>query len=197
GALRGHDTLIVLSRERGAIDSVSGSSQTARSTMTSRAQAKRGSSTTNGGPAADRAPGGARRRASRSAACLGSDSRRNALAVTVRRRLAGGAGAVSVDREISDRRRGPAQRALWIVTQPDLAEAHAERVVGEEAADQRFADAEQELDGLSRLNRSNHSWEHAQDAGLASGGDEPGRGRRRIEAAIAGARVGREDRRHA
>src|SRR5438309_280230 len=107
------------------------------------------------------------------------------------------AGAVSVDREISDRRRGPAQRALGIATQPDLAEAHAERVVGEEAADQRFADPEQELDGLSRLNRSNHSWEHAQDAGLASGGDEPGRGRRRIEAAIAGALVGREDRRHA
>ena len=50
-----------------------------------------------------------------------------------------------------------------------LAEAHAERVVGQQPPDQRLADAEQQLDGLRRLHHPDDAWEHAQDAGLASG----------------------------
>src|SRR5204862_7906953 len=116
--------------------------------------------------------------------------------VPVRRCLAGPARAVPMDRQILDRWGTPAERALGIPPKPDLAEAHAERVVGEEAADQRLTDAEQQLDGLGRLHRSNHSWEHAQDAGLASGRDEPGRRRRGVEAAVTGALARREHRRH-
>src|SRR5262249_57036419 len=105
-------------------------------------------------------------------------------AVAVRRDVARPARAVSMDREILDGGRRPAQRALGIAAQPDLAEAHAERVVGEEPADQRLTDTQHQLDGLRRLNRSDHSWEHAQDTGLASGGDEPRRRWRRVETAI-------------
>src|SRR6266849_10197465 len=123
--------------------------------------------------------------ASRSAAGLGGDASGRRLPVTVRRSLTGGACAVSVDREILDRRRGPAEGALGIAPQPDLAEAHAERVVGQKPPDQRLADAEQQLYGLRRLNRSDHSWEHAQDTGLASGGDEARRRWCRVEAAVA------------
>jgi hypothetical protein len=77
-----------------------------------------------------------------SAAGLGSDSGGRALAVTVRRDGAGSTGAVSVDREVRDRGRGPAERALGIATQPDFAEAHAERVVRQKPTDQRLADTE-------------------------------------------------------
>src|SRR5262245_49374232 len=113
------------------------------------------------------------------------------LAMTVLHGVARRAGTVLVNREICDRRRRAAERALGIAPQPDLAEPHAERVVREKPTDQRLADPEQQLDGLRRLNRSNHSWEHAQDASLASGRDEPRRRRRRVEAAIARTLVGR------
>ena len=90
-----------------------------------------------------------------------------------------------MDRQVLDRRRRPAQRALRITPQTDLAEPHTERVVGQQAANQRLADPEQELDGLRRLNRSNHSREHAQDASFASGGDEARRWRQCLLRAVA------------
>src|SRR5206468_8093955 len=114
--------------------------------------------------------------------------------------VVGGAGrrsALAMDREVPDARMLAAHRALRIAPKLDLAEAHAEGVVGQEPADQRLADAKQHLDGLGRLHHSDHAWEHAQDAGLASGGHEARRRRSRIEAAVAGALSGREDRGHA
>src|SRR6187431_1672058 len=116
------------------------------------------------------------------------------MAVVADRARVGGA---AVDREIRDRRVLAAERALRVATQLDLAEAHAEGVVGEQTPDQRLTDAEQQLDRLGGLYYSDDAWEHAQDAGLASAGDEAGRRRRRIEAAIARALVGGEDARHA
>src|SRR5438309_90681 len=116
------------------------------------------------------------------------------MAIRPRRaRVAAGA----MDRQVLDRGRTAAERAVRIAPQPHLAEAHAQRVVGEETTDQRLADAEDQLDGFRRLHQPNHSWEHAQDAGLASAGDEAGRRRRRVEAAIARPLVRREDRGHA
>jgi len=73
----------------------------------------------------------------------------------------------------------------------------AERVVGQEPPDQGLAHPDQELDGLRRLDHADHAWEHAQDPGLASAGHEPRRRRRRVQAPIARALVGGEDRGHA
>src|SRR5499425_481298 len=106
-------------------------------------------------------------------------------------------GALTMDREIANGRVLAAQRALRIAPQLDFAETHAEGVVGEEAADQRLTDAEEQLDRFGGLHHADDAWEHAQDAGLASGGDEAGWWRRGIEAAIARTLVGREDRGHA
>src|SRR5215831_1402624 len=106
-------------------------------------------------------------------------------------------GALTMDREIANSRVLAAQRALRVAPQLDFAETHAERVVGEETADQRLTDAQEQLHRLGGLHDADDAWEHAQDAGLASGGDEAGRWRRGIEAAIARSLVGREDRGHA
>src|SRR5215475_4112953 len=106
-------------------------------------------------------------------------------------------GALTVDREIATGRVLAAQRALRVAPQLDFAETHAERVVGEETADQRLTDAEEQLHRLGGLHHADDAWEHAQDAGLASGGDEPrGRGRR-VEAPVARALVRSEHARHA
>src|SRR6266545_2182624 len=121
--------------------------------------------------------------------------RRGEMAVAVR---GSGRGApLAMNREIGDARMLAAHRALGIPAQLDFAEAHAERIVGQEPPDEGLADPEQELDGLGRLRHTDHAWEHAQDSGLASGGHEARRRRRGIEAAVAGALVRGEDRRHA
>src|SRR5439155_8142626 len=92
---------------------------------------------------------------------------------------------------------GPAERTLRITSQPNLAEAHAERVIGQQPADQRLADPQDALDGLRRLHQPHHAWEHAQDPGLASAGDEARRWWGGIQAAVARPFVGREDGGHA
>src|SRR5207244_234011 len=92
-----------------------------------------------GGRPRDRTPtpGPPTRRRARTAPALPCRAGRSAsrsAGVAGRRGLAGRA-AGHVDREVFDRRRGAAERAIRIAPQPHLAEAHAERVIGEEAAD--------------------------------------------------------------
>ena len=45
--------------------------------------------------------------------------------------------------QLADRRMRAAHRAVGVLAQLQLAEAHAQRVVNQEAADERFADAEE------------------------------------------------------
>src|SRR5439155_20679102 len=67
---------------------------------------------------------------------------------------AGGRRALLVDGEVRDARLLAAHRALGIAPELDLAEAHAERVVGQEPPDQGLAHPDQELDGLRRLDHA-------------------------------------------
>src|SRR6266545_4829265 len=105
--------------------------------------------------------------------------------------------AVAMNRQIADGRMLATDRALRIALQLHFAEAHAEGVVREEPPNERLADAEENLHRFRRLHHSDYAWEHAQDTRLASGGDEAGRGRCRIETAVAGPLVRGEDRGHA
>ncbi len=82
---------------------------------------------------------------------------------------------------------GAADGALGIFAELELAEAHAERVDEQEAADERLADAEDELDDLGGLDDADQAGEDAEDAALRAGGDKAGRRRLGIEAAVAGA----------
>ncbi len=61
--------------------------------------------------------------------------------------------------------------------------------------DQRLADAEDELHGLGGLDRADEPGQDAEHARLGAARDEPGRRRLRIQAAVAGAVLGREHRR--
>src|SRR5207245_7916331 len=56
--------------------------------------------------------------------------------------------------ELLDRRIGSANRTFGVLPQLELAELHPESVEHEEAADERVALPEEELDCLDRLNRS-------------------------------------------
>src|SRR4051812_14590987 len=80
-----------------------------------------------------------------------------------------------------------AHRAVWILPELQLAESHPQRVVNQEASDQRLADAGDELDRFGRLNHTNHTWQHAEHAAFGAARDQTGRGRLRVQAPIAGA----------
>ena len=88
---------------------------------------------------------------------------------------------------------GSAGRAAWIFAQLERAEVHAQRVDKQQSADQRLADAEDELDDLGRLDDSNEAGEDAEDAALGAGGDQAGGWGFGVEAAVAGTFLGGED----
>src|SRR5881397_3553481 len=125
----------------------------------------------------------------------GGDGARFGMAVSVDG--ARGRRAFAMDGKIADGRMLAADGALGVALQLHLAEAHSQRVVGEEPSDERVTDAEEDLHRFGRLHHSDYAWEHAQYPRLASGGDEARRGRRGIEAAVAGTLVGSEYGSHA
>src|SRR5438105_14058674 len=88
-----------------------------------------------------------------------------------------------------------AHRALRIFPELELAEAHLQRVVDQEAADQRLADAENQLDRFSRLDHADDARQHAKHSALRAARDQSWRRWLRVEASIAGAFLRREDRR--
>src|SRR5271170_949644 len=80
-----------------------------------------------------------------------------------------------------------AERAIGIFAELELAEAHGERVEEQQTTDERFADADDELQRFGCLNRAYYSGQYAEDAAFGARGDEARRRRLRIQAAVAGA----------
>ncbi len=78
-----------------------------------------------------------------------------------------------------------AEHALRVLVQLQLPERHRARVVEEEPADERLADADNELDRLGRLEGPDDPGEHAEDAGLRARRDELGRRRLGVQAPVA------------
>src|ERR1700677_137073 len=78
-----------------------------------------------------------------------------------------------------------AERAIGIFAQLEFTEAHGERVEQEQAANERLADADDELQRLGGLNRAHYSGKHAEHAAFGAGWHEARRRRFWIQAAIA------------
>ena len=97
--------------------------------------------------------------------------------------------------QLGDRRVRAAHRAVRILPELQLAEPHPQRVVDQEPADQRLADAGDQLDRLGRLDDADDARQHAEHAAFGAARHEPGRRRLRIQAAIARTVLGREHRR--
>ena len=97
---------------------------------------------------------------------------------------------VRVVLQFRDRRMLAADRALRVAVDLDLAEFQGFGVVGQQAAGQQVADAEQELDGLGGLERADHARQHADHARLGAGGNRVLRRRLRKDAAVAGRLAG-------
>src|SRR5207245_1435817 len=95
---------------------------------------------------------------------------------------------------LGDRRRFAADRAGGIAAQRDLVERRGQRVEEEQAADQRRADSQRELQRLVRLQRADDAGQDAEDTALRARRRELGRRRLWKEAAVAGALVRLEDR---
>ena len=107
-------------------------------------------------------------------------------------RLLDAAELVVVDQFFDGRVRA-ADGAVGILAELEVAEVHAQRVDQQEAADERLADAEDELDDLGRLDDADEAGQDAEDAALGAGRDEARRRRFGIEAAVARAFLGGED----
>src|SRR5262245_1272180 len=63
---------------------------------------------------------------------------------------------------------GPAQRAIWIAADTDLAKPHGERIVHHQASDQWSSLLHDEFNRLSRLYHTNNPGQNSQDTGLTS-----------------------------
>src|SRR5262245_35594784 len=73
-----------------------------------------------------------------------------------------------VVQQLSNSRIGPAQRAIWIATDADLAEPHGERIVHQQAANQGLSFLHDEFNRLGRLYHANNPGQNSQDTGLTS-----------------------------
>src|ERR1700712_3597687 len=80
-----------------------------------------------------------------------------------------------------------ADRAGLVLAQLERAEGHLERVVHQEATNQRVALAEDQLEHLGGLHDADDARQDAQYASLGAGRREVRRRRLRVEAAVAGA----------
>src|SRR4051812_1280254 len=87
-----------------------------------------------------------------------------------------------------------ADRAVGILPQLQLAESHLQRVVNHEAPDQRFTDADEQLDRLGRLDYTDDARQHAEYTALRATRYESGWRRFRVQAPIARAFFRREHR---
>ena len=105
----------------------------------------------------------------------------------------GDAAELVVVDQLGHGRVGAADGALGIFAQLQGAEAHAERVDQQQTADERLADAEDQLDGLGGLDDSDEAGQDAEYATLSAGGNQPWRWRLGVEAAVARAFLGAED----
>src|SRR5256885_5942025 len=88
-----------------------------------------------------------------------------------------------------------AYRAVRILAELELAELHALRIEDQEAPDQWFAGAEDQLHRLGGLDAADDSRQYAKHTALSAAWNEPGRRRLRIQAAVARTLLRREHRR--
>src|SRR5262245_35589563 len=84
----------------------------------------------------------------------------------------------------------PAQRAIRIAADTDLAKPHGERIVHQQTADQGFSLLHEEFNRLGRLYHSNNPGQNSQDTGLTSRRHHARRRRGGEQAAIAWASMG-------
>ena len=87
-----------------------------------------------------------------------------------------------------------ARRAGRVAPEPELGERAVEGIEQQQAADERLADPEQDLEHLVGLEHPHDPGHDAQDAGHGAAGRELGRRRGRIQAAVARALVRHERR---
>ena len=111
----------------------------------------------------------------------------------LRRLPTAGAAEGRVVLQLADRRRRPAQRAGRVPVQLHLVEAHGQGVVEEQPADERLADAEQDLQRLGRLDGADDAGQDPEDTALGAARHGSGWGRLGVEAAIARAALRPED----
>src|SRR5947207_4873610 len=83
-----------------------------------------------------------------------------------RRTSAGTSTELDVVDVLGDRRRVAADGTGWVASHRDLVERSSERVVQEEAPDERLADPEHELQRLRALNRADHARQDPEHASL-------------------------------
>src|SRR4051812_41909205 len=88
-----------------------------------------------------------------------------------------------------------AHRAIGILAKLELAELHSKRIEDQEAPDQWFTRAEDQLHRFCRLNAADDSRQYAKHPAFGAARDQPGRRRFGIEAAIARTFLRREHRR--
>ena len=120
------------------------------------------------------------------------------------RRAGGGVGGLVGDRaaervvvdQPGDGRVLAAERAVRVLADLQLAVLHLEGVVDHQPADQRVADAGEQLDRLVDLDRADAGAEHAEHAALGAARDHARRRRLGVEAAVAGRVVGEGRREH-
>src|SRR3984893_13468648 len=88
---------------------------------------------------------------------------------------------------------GSAGRTIGILAQLQLPKLHAQRVDQKQSSHQRITLAQNQLDGLSRLNHPHQAGENSEHPALGARWNETRRWRLRIQAAIARAVLGRKD----
>ena len=87
--------------------------------------------------------------------------------------------------QLGDRRMRAANRALRVLSQFQLPKLEVKRVEQKQAADQRLPLADDELDGLERLNAANDTRQDTQHAALGAARHQARRRRLRVKAAVA------------
>ena len=87
-----------------------------------------------------------------------------------------------------------ADRTVRVLAELQLAETHPQRVVDQKAADERLADPHDQLDRLGGLDGAYHAGQDPEHAALGAARHEAGRRRLGVQAAVARAVLGAEDR---
>src|SRR5262249_44068748 len=94
---------------------------------------------------------------------------------------------------LGDRGRVAADGAARVAPDGDLVERSRQRVVEQQAPDERLADLEDELERLRALDRADHAWQDAEHAALGATRCELRRRRLREEASVTRACSWRKD----
>ncbi len=86
-----------------------------------------------------------------------------------------------------------ARRTVGVLAQPDFPEAHPKRVVDQETTDERFADPEDQLQGLGGLDGADHARQNTEHAAFSAARHQTGGRRLGVQTAVARTVLRRED----